>query len=100
MPGNDTERVTSGYTISVGTAALGRIGAQYVMRDRKGHRIVLPVSTRPDRLLEVWAAFQRAANRSEAMPAMLAGEMVSSSLRTRGAASAVGDRRMATNLTG
>ncbi len=57
MAGNGVERVTSGYTIRVRTAALGRVGGQYVMRDRKGRRIALPVTTEPDHLLKVWAAF-------------------------------------------
>ena len=71
MPGNDVNLVTQGYTISVGTAAFGRIGDQYVMRDRTGQRITLPVTTQPGLLLEVWRVFQRAAARSEAMPAVL-----------------------------
>jgi hypothetical protein len=77
MSGNDVERVFRGYTISVRTAALGRIGEDYVMRDRKGHRIVLPIATQPDRLMEVWAEFRRAATGVEAMPPVLAGETVS-----------------------
>ena len=41
------------------------------MRDRTGQRITLPVTTQPGLLLEVWMVFQRAAARSEAMPAVL-----------------------------
>jgi hypothetical protein len=61
MPRSDLDLVTRGYTISVRTAAFGRVGEQYVMRDRKGHRVALPLDTQPDILLEVWTAFRRAA---------------------------------------
>jgi hypothetical protein len=61
MPRSDLDLVTRGYTISVRTAAFGRIGEQYVMRDRNGHRVALPLDTQPDFLLEVWTAFRRAA---------------------------------------
>jgi hypothetical protein len=77
MPGSDLDLVTRGYTISVRTAAFGRIGEQYVMRDRKGHRVALPLDTQPDFLLEVWTAFNAAAAEKEPVVSMPTGETVS-----------------------
>jgi hypothetical protein len=73
------ELVTRGYTVSAEKdAALGRIGDRYVMRDRKGHLIGLPLATKSDHLREVWTAFLQAAVSSEPMPAVLCGETVAS----------------------
>ena len=77
MPGSDLDLVTRGYTISVRTAAFGRIGEQYVMRDRNGHRVALPLDAQPDFLLEVWTAFSRAAAEKEPAASMATGETVS-----------------------
>jgi hypothetical protein len=77
MPGSDLDLVTRGYTISVRTAAFGRIGEQYVMRDRKGRRVALPLDAQPDYLLEVWTAFSRAAAEKEPVVSMATGETVS-----------------------
>jgi hypothetical protein len=66
MLSNNVELVTSGYAISVETAALGRIGERYVMRDSKGHLIGLPVATETDHLREVWTAFLQAAGKQRA----------------------------------
>jgi hypothetical protein len=60
MPASELDLVTRGYTISVRTAAFGRVGEQYVMRDRNGHRVALALDTQPAFLLEVWTAFRRA----------------------------------------
>jgi hypothetical protein len=79
MPSSDLDLVTRGYTVSVRTAAIARIGEQYVMRDRSGHRLTLPVNTQHDLLLEVWTAFRRAAAKSEPMPAIASGKTVSAS---------------------
>jgi hypothetical protein len=97
MPGSDVELVTHGYTVSVRTAALGRIGRKYVMRDRRGRQIALPVATQPDHLLEVWTAFLRAAADNGPMPAMLSGEVVSSNPKAAVATSAVGARHGTTS---
>jgi hypothetical protein len=78
MPENDVTLVRSGYTVSSPTAAFGRIGELYVMRDNQGHKVALPVPTEPDHLREVWAAFQRAAARNGPMPTTLFGEIVQS----------------------
>jgi hypothetical protein len=90
MPSNDIELVTRGYTVSVRTAALGRVGRKYVMRDRRGRQIALPVATQPDHLLEVWTAFLSAAADNGPMPATLSGEVVSSNRRAAVSASAIG----------
>ena len=78
MPENDVTLVRDGYTISSPTAAFGRIGELYVMRDNNGHKVALPAATEPDHLREVWAAFQCAAARHRPMPATLFGEIVQS----------------------
>jgi hypothetical protein len=78
MLSNNVELVTSGYTISVETAALGRVGERYVMRDGKRHQIALPLATETDHLREVWTAFLYAAASSGPMPAVLCGETVQS----------------------
>jgi hypothetical protein len=77
MPGSELDLVTRGYTISVRTAAFGRIGEQYVMRDRNGHRVALPLDAQPDFLLAVWTAFRRAAAEMEPVPAIATGETTS-----------------------
>lgn len=56
------ELVINGYTISTRTAAIARIGADYVMRDCHGRRISLASDdTDPARLYAAWVAFQRIA---------------------------------------
>ena len=52
----EIELVVAGYTVSNRIAAIGRIGANYVMRDCDGNRVVLPLSTKTDRLLAAWTA--------------------------------------------
>src|SRR5213082_2431339 len=66
----DVELVTRGYTISDHTTALGRVGEQYVMRDRNGHQIALPLATQPDRLLRAWTDFRHAAAADMRRPGM------------------------------
>jgi hypothetical protein len=70
--------VRDGYTVSSPTAAFGRIGELYVMRDNNGNKVALPVATEPDHLREVWSAFQSAAVHDRPMPATLFGEFVQS----------------------
>jgi hypothetical protein len=82
MSTSNLDLVIHGYTISVKNAALGRIGPLYVMRDAKGHRIVLPVATESRHLREVWAAFRRAVAAARPMPAILCGEAVASDVET------------------
>ena len=76
MPGRDLDLVTRGYTISVRTAAFGRIGEQYVMRDRNGRRVALPLDAQPNFLLAVWTAFRRAAAETEPVMSIATGETV------------------------
>jgi hypothetical protein len=78
MSTSNVDLMMHGYTISVKNAALARIGPLYVMRDAKGHRIVLPVATESRHLREVWGAFRRAVAAARPMPAILCGEAVSS----------------------
>jgi hypothetical protein len=93
----NVELVTRGYTVSVETAALGRIGEHYVMRDRQGHRIALPLAVHPKHLLQVWAAFRRAIDSGRPMPARSAdGIVLSSSVEWR----PVGDDGFATGILG
>jgi hypothetical protein len=54
----EIELVARGYTVSTCAAALGRIGGDYVMRNRDGIRVALPLSTEIDRLRAVWTAFR------------------------------------------
>jgi hypothetical protein len=54
----EIELVARGYTVSTRAAALGRIGGDYVMRNRDGTRVALPLSTEIDRLRAVWTAFR------------------------------------------
>jgi hypothetical protein len=84
----DVKLVRDGYTVGSRTAAFGRVGERYVMRDNKGYRITLPIATVPDHLREVWKAFQGAAAGEESMPATFYGEIVESVSRIdRGAKS-------------
>jgi hypothetical protein len=68
MPENDVTLVRGGYTVSSPTAAFGRIGELYVMRDNQGHKVALPVPTEPGHLLEVLCGFPacRGAQRADA----------------------------------
>jgi hypothetical protein len=45
-------------TVSTRAATRGRIGGDYVMRNRDGARLALPVTTEIDRLRAVWTAFR------------------------------------------
>jgi hypothetical protein len=49
----EIEVVARGYTVSARAAALGRIGGDYVMRNRDCIRVALPLSTEIDRLRAV-----------------------------------------------
>ena len=79
MPVNDVKLVCDGYTVGSHTAAFGRVGGQYMMRDNGGHRVALSIGTGPDHMREVWEAFQCAAAGEQSMPAVLFGETVRSS---------------------
>jgi hypothetical protein len=79
MPENDVRLVCAGFTVSNPTAAFGRIGEEYVMRDNYGHRIVLSVDTQTDHIREIWGAFRDAATGDLPMPPTLFGETVEAS---------------------
>lgn len=79
MPENDVRLVCAGYTVSNPTAAFGRIGEEYVMRDNHGHKIALSGDTQTDHLREVWGAFRDAAAGNLPMPPTLFSETVESS---------------------
>jgi len=51
------ELVLGGYTVSTGEFAIGRIGTEYVMRNGRGVRVVLPSTTEREGLLAAWRAF-------------------------------------------
>jgi hypothetical protein len=80
MPVNDVRLVRNGYTVSSPTAAFGRVGEEYVMRDNHGHRVALSVAASPDHLCEVWGAFQCSVASDQTMPATLFGESVRSGI--------------------
>jgi hypothetical protein len=72
----DVELVTRGYTISDNATAFARIGARYVMRDRRGHQVALPLATHPDRLLQAWMDFRHAAAANMREPEMMTSETI------------------------
>jgi protocatechuate 3,4-dioxygenase, beta subunit len=55
----EIELVRNGYTISTRVATLARVGDEYVMRKRGGHRIALPTLIDVDTLTRTWTAFRR-----------------------------------------